>query len=568
MPFSRLLSLFRPKQPEPAPVVPLVDKPTAIDLKRWASSEWIEYQAWLFHYSFLSLEEWQQQRDESCTWENPLKISLVTPVYNTPPDFLRECIYSVQTQSYPYWELCLVDDGSSSADSLHCLQALTEHDTRIKVHYAPQNLGICPATNQAIAMATGDYVAFLDHDDRLAPDALYWVAKTLREMPETDIVYTDRDMISPTGFRFMHLFKPQWSPETLLSGNYLFHLMVYRRTLLNELGGVRPEFEGSQDYDLILRARDKGVKVQHIARVLYHWRQHQHSVALAHNAKEYAYQAGIRALQESLARQQVVNAQVTENKALWRGNYQITFAPVPAEHYQILTLPVDVDYVNCLNQAVENAPTEVAYFVILADDLQPLDDTAIQALLGWLQLSAVGMVTGKVLNGEKQILHAGWVQRPNGLPLALYQHHPETAPNYMAMTAIAHNVSIPHPFCCAIKRETVRALTGLTMDYHSPYALFDFALRALQAGWRTVYTPFARFQSVEYWQEPCDWSATDRQQFCEQWATWLQQGDPYYNPFLTTDLVDMGLTMYWQLAQPAGWAVEMLAPKTLVPEHT
>ncbi|WP_062151915.1 glycosyltransferase [Beggiatoa leptomitoformis] len=552
MPLTPLLSLFRAK-PKALPY--LIDKPTTIDLRRWASSEWIEYQAWLFHHSFLTLYEWQQLRDDAITWEKPPIISIVTPVYNTPPDFLRECIYSVQTQAYPHWELCIVDDGSRHPDTIACLQALSRDDSRIRVYHAAENLGICRATNQAITMTTGDYVAFLDHDDRLAPDALYWVAKTLRDKPDTDIVYTDRDMISPTGFRFMHLFKPQWSPETLLSGNYLFHLLVYRRYLLNELGGVREAFEGSQDYDLMLRAMDKQPHVQHIPKVLYHWRQHQHSVALEHNAKEYAYQAGIHALQESLQRQNIQYATVTENKALWRGNYRITFMPVAENHYQILTLPADADYVNCINQALKNAP-DITYLIILADTLQALTPDTVQELIGWLQLSAVGMVTGKVIDTNGRILHAGWVQRPTGIPLALYQNEPETTPSYMAMTAIAHNVSIPHPFCCAIKRTAWQQLGGLTHDYQSPYGLFDFALRALHAGWRTVYTPFARFQHTGEWQTPSNWSNNDRTRFSEYWANWLQQGDPYYNPFLTTELVDMGLTMHWSLPQPAGWAID------------
>lgn len=528
MPWN-FLSRFFPKK--------LIDTPTETDLKRWSSSHWIEYQAWLFHHSFITLHEWQHCRATVKTWKYQPLISIVTPVYNTPPAFLEACIYSVQTQAYPCWELCLVDDGSTNAETLACLQHLTETDPRLKLHTLSKNQGICHATNQAIAIATGEFIAFLDHDDRLAPDALYHVGAALQTEPKLDILYSDRDMLSDRELRYMHLFKPGWSPETLLSGNYLFHLLVYRRNLINQLGGVQVGMEGSQDYDLILRAAELQPKVKHLPKVLYHWRQHQHSVSLAHDAKEYAYVAGLKALENALQRRNL-RGKISENKTLWRGNYRVQLEPLPESEYYVLQLEDLENYAQRVNQTFAQHP-EIKALIIL--NVTPLAADAIAELTGWLQIPEVGFVTGKVLNAENCLLHAGLVLRKSGAPLPLYTPFPESIAGYMAVTAIVRNVSVPHPACCAIKREVWQNLGGLDENDASVYALFDFVLRA--QNFRTVYTPFARFLAGESWQTPAQWSATDLATFGETWREYLQRGDPFYNPHLTLELVDMGLNL-------------------------
>ena len=513
--------------------------PTETDLKRWACSEWIEYQAWLFHHGFLTLHDWQQIRNNALSWQQRPLISIITPVFNTLPAYLRECIYSVQTQAYPDWEMCLVDDGSDNPATLECLQALVTEDSRLHLHCSPKNQGICHATNQALAMARGEYIVFLDHDDRLAPDALYKVVETLRNYPDTDIVYSDRDSLSKNSLRFMHLFKPDWSPETLLSGNYLFHLVGYRHELLKQLGGVRVGMEGSQDYDLILRAADYQPQVQHIPKILYHWRQHKQSVAMEQNAKEYVYTAGVRALQDTLERRNL-RGKVSENNRLWRGHYQIHLPPLPPDSYQILSLNTLHDYATQINQAFEHH-INANYLVILGTNVQ-VDNEALTELTSWLQIEAVGIVTGKVVDTQGQLLHAGLVQRPNGIPLSVYAGFPENTPGYMAVTAIVRNVSAPHPACCVVERGLWQRLGGLNTDYIGPHALLDFAFRADTSGNRIVYTPHARFIASD-WQNPKTWPEVDRQRFTDQWAKRLNQGDPYYSPYLTLELADMGLDL-------------------------
>jgi len=535
-----LLTTFKSRFFRQSTKPPIIDTPTESELKRWAWSHWIEYQAWLFHHSFLTQQDWQQLREQALSWIEPPFISVITPVYNTPAAWLQECIYSVQTQAYPHWEMCLVNDGSDDPETLAKLAELTAIDPRLQVQHLSENQGICRATNRAIAMAKGDYVVFLDHDDRLAPEALYYVAKTVLEQPNTDIIYSDRDTLSPEGLRFLHLFKPDWSPETLLSGNYLFHLVSYRREFLQQLGGMRVDFEGSQDYDLLLRAAEQQPQVQHIARVLYHWRQHQQSVSLEYKAKEYVYTAGLRAVQESIQRQGL-SAEVTEDHQLWRGHYRLHFSPMSAPNYTLLPVSGFEHYAQQVNQQfVSNK--QIDFLVILAAEIA-VNQEALVELMAWLQRPAVGIVTGKVVDQQGRLLHAGLVQRPTGMPLAVYHGFPENTPGYMAVTAIVRNVSTPHPFCCVLKREVWQQVGGLNPIYTGAYALFDFALRALMAGYRVVYTPHARFQAVQ-WPTFENCSPSNRQRFVNQWADWLQAGDPYYNPYLTLELVDMGLNLH------------------------
>lgn len=514
------------------------DQPTERELRQWACCEWVEYQAWVFHHGFPTLHDWRLQRREALRMGGPL-ISILTPVYNTAPNQLRECARGVLTQTYPHWEWRVVDDGGDRAETAQVLAELAGWDRRFKIHRAADNQGICGATNQALGLARGAFCAFLDHDDRLAPDALFHLAAHLRAAPDTDIVYSDRDMISPQGARFMHLFKPDWSPETLLSGNYCFHLMAYRRELLRDLGGLRAAYEGSQDFDLLLRATDQARGVGHIPRVLYHWRQHPESIALDVDSKSYTFAAGIRALEDTLSRRGL-RGRVEENPLLWRGNYRVRLEPSSGQ-VAVVSVNLDETYAEALTQADRQAE-----FWLLVDRNLTWDGQAVNEMLGWMQIEAVGLVTAKILDGAGHLIHGGLVHRPSGTPLAIYAGEPADTPSYLGSTAIARNVSAPHPGACLIRRAAWEKLGGT--QYQGPHGLLDFALRAAEQGIRTVYQPFAEFRvsgsppaAAEQWPE--------RERFANDWARWLAQGDPYYNRWLTLDLADMGLELF-------GWRKE------------
>ena len=499
--------------------------------------DYLNYQKWIDQNSLATLESWRELQQKAYYWQSPPKISIVTPVHNTDVDVLYECIISIRAQAYPYWQFILVDDGSSNIDTRHLLKSGACNDPRIQVYFSDQSMGISNATNLAIAKAQGDYVIFLDHDDRLALDALYLVAEEIRNYPEADIVYSDRDMISPKGKRYMFLFKPGWSPETLLSGNYIFHLMCYRRSLLTQLGGLRAEFDGSQDYDLILRAAETRPQVRHIQKVLYHWRQYQGSVSLDSGAKDYAFEAGIKALNEALQRRGIAG-KATEITSLWRGNYQLDLVGPDLAEIDVLniasTLPVE-EYTGFVNHSIQ--ATEKPYIAIISDALTTASDNAICQLGAWLKVEGVALATGSIMTQHKLIDYAGASYQKDGGIMVSYQGLPISEPGYMAVTHITRNISAPHPYCVVIRREVWQQLNGLSTDYQGFYSLLDFCLRALEVEWRCVSVPQAQFMTAE----PgllAHYSDHDKQLFYNSWQDWLEKGDPNYNLNLARDSQD------------------------------
>jgi GT2 family glycosyltransferase len=514
------------------------------DLRRWVRSEWVEYETWLYRHAFLSQTNWMNCRQEAICWDNRPLISVLTPVYNTDPGHLFECILSVQSQAYPFWELCLVDDGSDRLETKVLLKTMARQDPRLKLFTLPGNQGICNATNQALSKSKGEYVAFLDHDDRLTPDALFRVAETIRKDPNTDILYSDRDMLSPRGLRFMHVFKPDWSPETLLTWNYACHLTVYKRSLITDIGGFRSDYEGHQDHDLILRAAETNPCVRHIPQILYSWRQHEGSLSFKAGAKEYVYESAIRALTDALQRRGLAGT-VREIPELWRGNFRVRLEPREPDDIHTISLEQDVEPKSFSGHVTHYMDTghDKNIVIILGPGVRPADQESIEELASWFHIPEVGLVTGKVVDPEDHILHAGLVQRQNGVPLAIYRSFPESTPGYMAATATVRNVSAPHPACFAIRMSLWKDLSGLDRAYLGPHSVLDLALRCLDKGFRSVYTPFARFVCPQGWWYAEQWPAEDADRFSRQWATWLNKGDPYYNQWLTLEDPDMGLDL-------------------------
>jgi len=241
-------------------------------------------------------------------------ISVITPVYNIKLTWLRSAVESVLHQSYPYWELCLADDASPDQSVADLLKDFERRDPRIRVVCLGHNQGISGASNAALKLASGEYLAFLDHDDELHPRALYEVARVLNRYPDTDLIFSDEDKLTLDGNRRDPVRKPGWSPKMFLTYNYLCHLVVCRRTLVEKAGGFRPGFEGSQDYDLLLRVTELTDRIRHIPKVLYHWRMIPGSAAQVVDAKSYAFERSKRALREAMARRGI-DADVVDGDA-------------------------------------------------------------------------------------------------------------------------------------------------------------------------------------------------------------------------------------------------------------
>ncbi len=508
------------------PVIP--DEAT---LQRWQSSEWEQYKDWIDRHSLLTVDEWKKQYNLARNARRTIKITIVTPVYNTEPSILEECILSIRTQTSPFWELILVDDGSTNQDTLTVLQSKICRDPRIRILYSDNcsSSGISAATNRGINAARGEYLVFLDHDDRIAPEAIQLLISTIEKDPDLDIIYSDRDMLSPGGKRFMHLMKPDWSPENLYGGNYIFHLMCYRLDLIIKAGKLRTEFDGSQDYDLILRCMELAPKVKHLPHVLYHWRQHEESVSMDDSVKDYAFEAGMAALRDALRRRKI-QATVTENKSLWRGNYQVELPLPPQNQIGYIILPTQLQpdqYATTIlaNPVLKDPPP---YIFIQWEGYEAKHSNSARILASWLNLENVGMASGCLISEEDKFIYAGMIYNDNGKTFAPYAGYDSSEPGYLAATKTARNISAPNPYSVLIKRELWQQLGGFDTQFHGAYALLDFALSALQIQWRVVYIPLAVFSCTP---SPLvdGYSFPEQEKFLNKRKKWLLKGDPFYS---------------------------------------
>lgn len=512
--------------------------PTEDQLRRWAVAVGLDYQAWCTHHGLVTLAEWWRQRDEVAADPTPGVISILTPVHDTPVEFLREAVYSVMVQSDPHWELCIVDDASSAPDTLAELERLRTLDPRIRIERSDTNLGICDATNRALAMASGSHVAFLDHDDRLAPDAIFHVGRTIADDPGLDLVYSDRDLLDTDNYRTAPTFKPGWAPETLLGGNYMFHLMVYRRTLVERLGGYRREFEGSQDLDLVLRAVETTPLVRHIPRVLYHWRQHEGSMALIPEEKPHIFAAGKAAVAAALERRGIAGT-VEEIPDIWRGHYRIELPGSTASRTVVRVEDPD-SYRDVVAAALADSTAD--HFVVLGADLTETDPDAIDELCAWLGMPGVVATCGRIISDGGWLRHAGLVRRPDAAPMAVWSGYTMADPGYLASTVSIRNVSLVHPLACAWRTDVLRSVGGVDGPHVSPYAMIDAAVRADIERLRFVYDPLATFRSNGPAVDPDSWNTDDRDRFLAERHDVLTL-DGHFNLNLDRDQVDYRIAL-------------------------
>jgi glycosyltransferase involved in cell wall biosynthesis len=266
-----------------------------------------DYSEWLSQYDIFTEKTKSDMRVKSEQFAQQPIISILMPVYNAKPEWLMAAIDSVRGQIYPHWQLCIADDASTDPAILPILQQYIELDSRIHVVFREQNGHISSASNSALELVCGEWIALLDQDDLLPSQALFWVVDAINKSPMAALIYSDEDKINEKGIRCWPNFKPDWNRDLFYSQNMICHLGVYRSDLMRKIGGFREGFEGSQDYDLVLRFVEEidDSQIIHIPRILYHWRAHQQSSAHTNDIKPYALQAGQRALQEHLDRQQI-----------------------------------------------------------------------------------------------------------------------------------------------------------------------------------------------------------------------------------------------------------------------
>ena len=459
----------------------------------------------------------EEQRARSRAWVDPPLISVIVPVFDPAPDWLAECIASVRAQTYAHWELCLADDASRRPDVRSILEEAAAADPRIKVVFRERNGGIASASNSALELATGELVGLLDHDDVLRPHALFAVAERVREEPDAGLLYSDEDKLMPDGTRALPAFKPDWSPDLLLSVNYVCHFTAMRRDLVEKVGGFREGFEGSQDHDLVLRVAEVGAPVLHIADVLYGWRVVPGSAALSADEKPHAWTAGLRAVEDSLRRR---GLEATANLRAEPGWYDVRYA-VPGDPSVAVIAPPGPDRAAAANDAASAADADLLLFLDPA--LEPPSGGWTRPMLEQALRREVGAVGCRLARPDGTPFHEGVVLGLGGTVTDADLR------DYRAEHGFARgirNVSAVSGACMMLRRDVFVSAGGFDPSMGS-LADVDLCLRL--RNYRIIYTPLAELRGPGG-RAPA--SEEELAAFRDRWGDPSAFRDPFISPHI------------------------------------
>jgi O-antigen biosynthesis protein len=543
-----------------------------------------EYQKW-FEQHRASAEDLQRMRNEARAFRSRPLISIITPVFDTPVGWLVEAVNSVLAQAYENWELVLVDDGSTDADLLRMLPQLAARDSRIVLRALPEHGGISAASNHGLAAARGEWVAFLDHDDILEPDALFQNVRLLQENPDLDLIYSDEDKITQQSFG-APMLKPDWSPDFFLSCNYLCHLIFLRRQIISDVGGFRSAFDGSQDYDLLLRVIERTQRIAHIPRVLYHWRRSEASSAVSVRQKPGQLEASRRAIEDHLKRcGEECHVSVDWRTHAFRIRRELSEEPkitiiianrhgrdslercvesltskTDYPHYEILIVQFDgcagtpaggwrfthrqlnlsgiTGYSAARNSAIDQ--TDAPWVLFLDDRIEVIEPQWLTLMAEQIQRSEVGAVGARLLNRTDTVEHAGIVVGVNGIAQSAFRGFPAEHPGVNRQLQIVRNYSAVSAACMLTRREVFKRAGGFDERLSGTLADVDFCLKMRRAGYLIIYTPFAKL----YWHDAQPDKLDDSTEAImrQQWADILER-DPYYNPNLSREHADFSLQL-------------------------
>jgi glycosyltransferase involved in cell wall biosynthesis len=536
-----------------------------------------EYQQWFQHHR-ASTQELQRMSVEARSFVSQPLVSILTPVFDTPVSWLSEAVNSVLAQVYENWELLLIDDGSTATDLLGVLPGVAARDRRIRLVRLESHQGISAALNRGVDLANGEWVTFLDHDDVLEADALFQNVKLLQENPGVDLIYSDEDKLTETGFD-SPILKPEWSPDFFLSCNYLCHLIFLRRDLAREVGGFQPEFDGSQDYDLLLRVSERTNRIQHIPRVLYHWRRSENSSASDVRQKPGQLEASWRAIEAHLKRRGelahvtvdwpthafCVRRQLLEPRKISviiptcsgieshqafvetlisktsYPNYEIVMVQVgdrdkidgAATDLRVLHFPNAANKSGAKNSAV--AQTDGPWLLFLEDNVEPIDPDWLTVMCEHVQRPEVGAIGPRLINPNGKIEHAGLVLGVNGIAQSAFHGFPAEHPGVNRQLRMTRNCSAITAGCVLMRREVFQEIGGFDETLSNEFAQIDLCLKMRRAGYLIVYTPLAKL----YWNTPArqERDLTGEAIMRQRWRDVLKQ-DPYYNPNLSRECAD------------------------------
>lgn len=578
---------------------------TKIKEKGWRVT-WIEMKRYMIMGTAAEPEEFYQiwinknepneeelEKQKNTKFDINPKISIIIPMYNTPEKFFEELVDELIEQTYPNWELCLADGSPEKNEKL---EKIYKKDKRIKYKFIGKNKGISGNTNAALELATGDFIALLDHDDLLPRFSLYEIVKCINKNPDVDFIYTDEDKFEELGGkRYDPYFKSDFAPDTLRANNFICHFSIFKKELMNELGGFRSEFDGAQDYDIILRMSEKAKKIIHIPKILYHWRVHALSTAKSGGtAKPYAYEAGIKAVQAHIDRIGLKGEVVSGNTlGTYKVNYEIKGNPkvsiiIPNkdyastlkvclksikklttyENYEIIVVENNSEeqktfdyydeingkdkikvvkypekgfnYSKIINYGVANSDGE--YIIQLNNDTELITPNWIEEMLGFAQREDVGAVGAELFYPDKSIQHAGIIIGIGGVAGHVFRNIPHGMHGYFSKDAMIQNMSAVTAACIMAPRKMYEAVGNMDEKFEVAFNDVDFCLKIREQGKLIVYNPYVQF--IHYESKSRGFEDTLEKQkrfkgeverFQNKWKKILKDGDPYYNINLRLD---------------------------------
>ncbi len=525
-------------------------------------------------------------------FKNGPLISIVVPAYLTPERFLRQMLDSLLAQTYENWELCLANGSPEDRDMQTVLKSYAEMDRRIRYQDLKENLGIAENTNAAFAMAKGNFVGLLDHDDLLAPNALYEIAAALEEHPEADVIYTDEDKVTTDlTEHFQPHLKPDFNLDLLRSNNYICHFLVVRRSVVEKAGGFRREFDGAQDYDFVFRCVEQAREIVHVPEILYHWRTHKSSTADNPASKMYAFEAGRRAIEGNLERTGTQGTvEHTPDFGFYRVKYPVQGEPLVSiiipnreeketleecvesifsktsyKNYEIIIVEnnsssneifryykqlsedprihlirwkKEFNYSAINNFGVRHAKGD--YLLFLNNDVKIIDPDWITEMLGICQRREVGAVGAKLIYPDNTIQHAGCVVGMGGIAGNMFVNMPAERTGYLHKASILQDMSCVTAACMMMKKSVFQEAGGFTEELAVAFNDVDLCLKVRSHGHLIVYDPYVKLYHYESKSRGAEDSEEKVRRFQTEieymrchWLDILKKGDPYYNKNLS-----------------------------------
>jgi len=571
--------------------------------KKIPFSDQESYRKWIDSYDSLTDKKRAKIKQHIISMRLRPLISVVMPVYNPSVDLLEQAINSVQKQLYSNWELCIADDNSPDSRIRNLLEKFTENDSRIKVIFREENGHISEASNSALSLVTGDYVALLDHDDQLPEHSFFHVAEEINKHPDAALIYSDEDKINTMGERCFPHFKPDLNLDLLFSQNYICHLLVIKTNLLMEIGGFRKGYEGAQDHDLVIRCieRIKHEKVRHIPKVLYHWRMHKDSTAATATAKEYTNDAGIKLLNDYIERNKL-NAMVCSGLVpnSYRIKYAINGSPlvsiiIPTKdqidllktcidsiennttylNYEIIIVNnrsiepsiikyfqklseknhiriIDYDdvfnYSKINNYAVEQAAGE--YICLMNNDIEVISPEWLEEMLSQAMRPEIGCVGAKLYYPNNKVQHGGVILGIGGVAGHSHKYFEKDASGYHSRLKLVQNMSAVTAACLVVSKNVFIQVGGFNgVNLKVAFNDIDFCLRVRNLGLSNLWSPYAELYHHESMSRGQENTLEKRKRFysevnymTKRWGKALTE-DPFYNPNLSKQFEDFSLKL-------------------------